>query len=251
VVALLLLSVLATALLAARTVGAEVLFEGLPALPIPPEYGNILMDRLSTKNRAKPVMFRHWTHRLRYTCRVCHFELEFEFKAGATPITERDNLVGGFCGACHDGNTAFDHGEDNCDRCHTGNVSRMQKKFDSIYKKLPHTRYGNRIDWVRAERITHPKYSLFSHEKPMGFEKELLLQAEMAIIPPAVFPHEQHTRVLDCSNCHPEIFNIKKKSTPHFSMDYILEKKFCGRCHYNVAFPLDDCKRCHPGMRGE
>jgi len=31
-------------------------------------------------------------------------------------------------------------------------------------------------------------------------------------------------------------------------MQYILETKFCGACHLTVAFPLDDCLRCHPGM---
>ena len=31
-------------------------------------------------------------------------------------------------------------------------------------------------------------------------------------------------------------------------MKYILEGKFCGVCHLNVAFPLDDCQRCHPDM---
>jgi c(7)-type cytochrome triheme protein len=50
---------------------------------------------------------------------------------------------------------------------------------------------------------------------------------------------------LDCNNCHPDNFNIKKKTTKHFSMERILKREFCGVCHLTVAFPMDDCKRCY------
>jgi len=83
------------------------------------------------------------------------------------------------------------------------------------------------------------------------FDKALLLQSEMHNIPPAIFPHTPHMQWLDCNNCHPDIFNIKKKTTKHFAMARILEGEFCGVCHLNVAFPMDGCKQCHPGMKGE
>jgi c(7)-type cytochrome triheme protein len=72
----------------------------------------------------------------------------------------------------------------------------------------------------------------------------------MTIIPPAVFPHKDHTVWLDCDNCHPDLFNIKKKGT-HFSMNELLNGNFCGVCHTKVAFPMDECKRCHPAMRDQ
>ena len=50
----------------------------------------------------------------------------------------------------------------------------------------------------------------------MKFDKELLLEAEMSIIPPAIFPHKAHTAWLDCDNCHPDLFNIKKKGNAFF-----------------------------------
>ena len=28
-------------------------------------------------------------------------------------------------------------------------------------------------------------------------------------------------------------------------MSRILKREFCGVCHLTVAFPMDDCKRCH------
>jgi c(7)-type cytochrome triheme protein len=85
-------------------------------------------------------------------------------------------------------------------------------------------------------------------EKPMAFDKRLELVAEWDWVSPAVFNHATHTPWLDCANCHPEIFNIKKKTTKHFLMEYILEKKFCGVCHFSVALPIDDCHACHPAM---
>ncbi|HEB02710.1 MAG TPA: hypothetical protein ENI12_05685 [Nitrospirae bacterium] len=223
-------------------------FFNLPPQPPPHEYGTIVMDRTSRAAGEKPVVFSHWTHRLKYTCRVCHFELEFEFKAGATPITEEDNRNGLYCGKCHNGYTAFGHTVNNCKKCHGKGGKEIKKKFNNVWKRLPHSEYGNRIDWVRAYKVTRPKYSIFLYEKPIRFKNILRLEAELTIIPPAVFPHWEHVQQLDCSNCHPWIFNLKKKTTKHFSMDYILKGKFCGVCHTGVAFPIDNCKGCHPGI---
>ena len=61
--------------------------------------------------------FPHWVHRIRYACKACHMEL-FEPKAGANRITMSDINKGQFCGACHDGKSAFRAGFGTCDRCH-------------------------------------------------------------------------------------------------------------------------------------
>lgn len=221
-------------------------------LPPPEEYGNILIDRTSRKNNVKPVTFSHWSHRTKYTCRVCHFELGFAFNTNSTEITEEDNKNGLFCGACHNGKIAFGHIEENCEECHNGDISYGSKKFEKLRTKLPKTAYGNEIDWTKAlkEGTIKPKYSIYKDEKPLSFDRLLELKAEWSGISPAVFPHAAHVQWLDCSNCHPDIFNIKKKTTKHFEMKYILDKKFCGVCHLSVAFPIDNCKVCHPKMRG-
>lgn len=64
-----------------------------------------------------PSIFQHWLHRVRYRCDSCHSDL-FEMKQGATPVTMEIIKEGKACGACHDGNTAFDSGFENCNRCH-------------------------------------------------------------------------------------------------------------------------------------
>ena len=223
----------------------------LPQLPAPHAYGDILINRLSQKGKAKAVYFSHWSHRLKYACSVCHLELEFAFATNETLITEDANKSGEYCGACHDGKQAFGHTKENCDKCHLGEMKSNRDKFYKATNMLPKTKFGNKVNWTRAISVgeIQPVFSLYmSDEKKMKFGKKLTLEAEWSNVPPAYFPHDAHEKWLDCGNCHPDIFNIKKKTTKHFSMESILEKKFCGVCHLRVAFPLDDCKRCHPKM---
>ncbi|MDP2278638.1 MAG: cytochrome c3 family protein [Nitrospirota bacterium] len=219
--------------------------------PPPPsnQYGNILINRTSEKNNMKPATFSHWSHRMHYTCRVCHLELGFEMKLNTTEITEEANKAGKFCGACHDGKIAFGHGKENCDKCHNGDIGYGKEKFIKL-ENFPKTGFGNKVDWAKAikDGLLKPTNFIFFESTQMSFNKTLDLEAEWSGIPPAIFPHEAHIQWLDCSNCHPDIFNIKKKTTKHFSMELSLEGKFCGVCHLKVAFPLNDCKRCHPTM---
>lgn len=222
-----------------------------PPLPPPHQYGNILINRISEKNGVKPVFFSHWSHRIKYTCRVCHLELGFEFEVNTTEITEENSRNGLFCGTCHDGKISFGHTKDKCDKCHTGTVDLGKDKFKELAEKIPKGYFGNEFDWVKAVETKKiaPVYSIFhKEEKPLAFNKLLELEATWNFVPPAIFPHEAHIQWLDCANCHPDIFNIEKKTTESFAMKYILEKKFCGVCHLKVAFPLDDCKGCHPAM---
>lgn len=227
-------------------------FYALPPLPPPHEFGTSLIDRTSSANGVLPVVFSHWLHRMKYTCQVCHSELEFEMRAEATEITEAENRAGRYCGACHNGTTAFGPAE-NCTRCHSGEKGGDRAKFEAIFshRPFPSTPFGNGIDWVQAlaRGMITPARFLSTESEEMPFDKELLLEAEIGRIPPAVFPHQTHNEWMACDTCHPAIFNIKKKATKHFRMAAILDGEFCGACHLNVAFPMDDCSRCHPGIR--
>ncbi len=228
-------------------------FWDFPPLPPENEYGNILINRTSEKNNVKPVTFSHWIHRQKHTCRVCHFELEFNMKVNTTEITEELNKSGKYCGACHDGKELFGHEKPHCEKCHNGDRKYGSEKFIKL-KEFPKTKYGNGIDWVRALRkglIKPVNYLNLKPSEDVKYNKTVTLEAEWSNIPPAVFPHKPHNEWLDCNICHPDIFNIKKKTTKHFYMTRILKGEFCGVCHLNVAFPMNDCKRCHPGMRGE
>lgn len=173
-------------------------------------------------------------------------------KVNTTEITEASNKAGRYCGAsgCHDGKAAFGHDQPNCEKCHNGNRSYGKEKFSEL-SNLPKRKLGNGIDWTKALRkgsITPVNY-LMIKPSDITYDKTLLLQAEWVNIPPAIFPHKAHVEWLDCNNCHPDIFNIKKKATKHFSMEFNLRGEFCGVCHLNIAFPMNDCKKCHPDIQ--
>ena len=79
--------------------------------PKPDEFGNVVLNNHSEEAGIAPVEFAHWLHRAKYTCRLCHIDLGFAMKTGDTDIRESDNRNGIYCGACHDGKTAFTVGE--------------------------------------------------------------------------------------------------------------------------------------------
>ncbi len=81
------------------------------------EYADVVLNKRAEKEGMSPVIFPHWFHRIRFKCRVCHSELGFEMRAGANQVTMDEITQGKFCGACHDGETAWS--TENCDLCHT------------------------------------------------------------------------------------------------------------------------------------
>jgi c(7)-type cytochrome triheme protein len=220
-----------------------------PPAPPPEEYGNLLINRTSEESGVKPATFSHWIHRLKYTCRVCHFEFEFNMKVNTTEITEEANRSGRYCGAsgCHDGKTTFGHDEGNCEKCHNGDIGYGKDKFSRL-ARFPKTKFGNGVNWSKALKrgLIEPVKHLMIIPPNIAYDKMLKLEADWLNIPPALFPHKTHVKLLDCNNCHPYIFNIKKKATKHFSMGLNLKGEFCGVCHMTVAFPMSECNMCHP-----
>ena len=81
------------------------------------EYADVVLGKYSTEEGVRPVIFPHWFHRIRFQCRVCHQELGFEMRAGSNKVTMDEIIDGKFCGACHNGETAWS--VDNCDLCHS------------------------------------------------------------------------------------------------------------------------------------
>lgn len=232
----------------------------VPWLPPPDRYGDVTIERVTKEKNVAPVNFSHWVHRVKYTCRVCHYELEFNMKANATPITCNNGQMDGgfmngrFCGACHNGKTSFGPREgamENCSTCHSGDAGSSWKKFSDLREKLPKSKFGNEINWTKAleEGFIEPKDSLSDGKREIVNIQTLTLRAEMTGISSAIFPHKTHEQWLDCSSCHPELFNIKKKTTESLRMSNMLRGESCGVCHLSVAFPLNDCNTCHPKMK--
>ena len=96
-----------------------------------------------------------------------------------------------------------------------------------------------------------PKASLEGNEEMHVFDKDIDLPVTKFFPhpPDVVYPHKAHTEWLSCGSCHPNVFNMKVGSNPDMSMRKIIAGKYCGICHGKVAFPLEDCFRCHSKTR--
>lgn len=82
------------------------------------EFGDVLMNEYSEAGGIRPVVFPHWFHRVRYSCKSCHSDLGIKYKAGGNAITMVKIIDGLYCGACHNGSVAWPL--EQCDLCHTG-----------------------------------------------------------------------------------------------------------------------------------
>jgi len=222
------------------------------------EYGNVVMNNFSENEKVAPVVFKHWLHRSKYTCRLCHVDIGFAMKAGATGVTEAENKAGMYCGACHNGKEAFGPEEKGisgasfptCNRCHSyGKEVKFKYDFYEFRKQFPPERFGNGIDWLTAEEKN--LVTLKDHIEGVSIKrskiqepKEFDLTAKEPNMPDIIFSHKKHTVWNGCELCHPELFGVKKDSVP-YSMQEIFAGQYCGACHGLVAFPNIDCQRCH------
>ena len=220
------------------------------------EFGNVVMHPAEPAKNGSDVTFRHWSHRDKYTCRVCHIDLEFSQIANDTGVLEEDNQDGLYCGACHNGREAFTIAT--CTKCHPKNktaekqMARQAKNdFRKFKKTMPPAGYGNKIDWMKAEETgkIKPKdflkgVSLKENKAKMVNRRNEPLSAKLPGLPDIIFSHSKHVVWTGCGMCHPDTFALKTGQTK-MTMQEITEGKFCGSCHGTVAFALNDCTLCH------
>ncbi|WP_455366050.1 c(7)-type cytochrome triheme domain-containing protein [Kaarinaea lacus] len=83
------------------------------------EYGDVVLNNTSKAAGMNPVIFPHWVHRMKYSCRACHESLGFKMKVGTSGITMQKIFAGEYCAVCHNGKTAFATSQ--CHLCHSGN----------------------------------------------------------------------------------------------------------------------------------
>jgi c(7)-type cytochrome triheme protein len=82
------------------------------------EYGDVVLNNTSKAAGMNPVIFPHWVHRMKYSCRACHESLGFKMKVGTSGITMQKIFAGEYCAVCHNGKTAFETAK--CQLCHSG-----------------------------------------------------------------------------------------------------------------------------------
>ncbi len=250
--------VLVAALVPALALAQPEQVSGRRRRPLPPEYGRVVIDNHSTRAGAAPVAFDHWVHRARFTCRLCHVDVAFAMSPGATDVKAADNAKGFYCGACHDGRRAFAACSPGaradgptCLRCHSvGKGVKPASDFGAFARTMPRGRFGNGIDWEKAEEEKKIQPVDFLEgvsipRKPIAAQKDFALSPKLESMPEIVFSHAKHTVWNGCELCHPDIFGNVKRGSVKYTMGDIFGGRYCGVCHVSVAFPLQDCQRCH------
>ena len=231
----------------------------------PPDYGKVVIKNHVKQSGFAPVVFDHWVHRSQFTCRLCHVDIGFTMSSGGTDITAAANKQGLYCGACHDGKRIFNgkqlfaacsdnvpkEGSSRCDRCHSlGKKVARERDFAAFAEKLPKEAFGNKINWEEAEakgliKLTDFLEGVSIKRPPLKQQKDFSVEVKASWIGEVVFSHKKHSLWNGCEVCHPEIFPNVQKGSTKYSMFQIINGQYCGVCHDRVAFPLQDCQRCH------
>jgi c(7)-type cytochrome triheme protein len=236
----------------------------------PPNYGLVIIDNFSGKAGLAPVRFDHWLHRAIYTCRLCHVDIGFAMEANGTKITAEANSKGFYCGACHDGTRIYDNEKifasctaapvkpgaakpKRCKQCHFVGIKDAEKQqydYATFTEKFPKRKYGKLIDWEKAEseRLIKPVDFLEGvsfQRRALQAQKDFSITSRSTWMTDIIFSHKKHVVWNGCEVCHPDIFPSVKKGAVKYTMLEIAGGLYCGVCHSRVAFPLDDCDRCH------
>ncbi|MDD5028071.1 MAG: cytochrome c3 family protein [Rhodoferax sp.] len=237
------------------------------ARPLPRNYGKVIIQNFSEQARMASVVFDHWQHRAKYTCRLCHVDLGFAMSANATGIRAADNSNGDYCGACHNGKNSYDSRRifsactkqvatadtTTCTRCHSQgtNAPPATQEFADFAAKFPKKRFGNGIDWIEGEamglvKLVDSLEGVASKSKLFKGPADTTITPQVMGMPDIVFSHDKHGVWNGCELCHPEVFpSVQKDKSAVYSMNEIFEGKYCGACHGKVAFPMIECQRCH------
>lgn len=61
-----------------------------------------------------------------------------------------------------------------------------------------------------------------------------------------IFPHEAHTGMFGCDDCHPDLFKAERGANPA-TMEEMEQGESCRACHDgSSAFGVaEDCEACH------
>ncbi|PIZ23765.1 MAG: hypothetical protein COY49_01565 [Comamonadaceae bacterium CG_4_10_14_0_8_um_filter_57_29] len=237
--------------------------------PAPQNYGKVVLNRYSEAARLAPVIYDHWLHRAKYTCRLCHVDLGFAMAANQTDIRAADNLNGNYCGSCHNGKSSFEGQKifaaceaktppqdtatkQRCVRCHAqGQGVTPQNDFAAFTEKFHRVRFGNGVDWMQTESAGLVKLidrldGVSAKGKPFLNPVDSTIAPHTNGMPDIVFSHDKHAVWNGCELCHPDLFPSVEKNKAHsYSMNEIFDGKYCGVCHGKVSFPMIECQKCH------
>jgi len=129
-----------------------------------------------------------------------------------------------------------------------------------ISAELPLDKDG-RVDWVKMveQELISPQWKVDGIKSGGDEEEEfdetiIYFESKSDKFDNVLFEHSVHTYWLSCANCHEtkggNIFEQGAGENKVLMREMKTQKKWCGRCHSTVAFPLSDCNRCHKIKKG-
>ena len=116
---------------------------------------------------------------------------------------------------------------------------------------LPTDKFGL-VDWVAAleQGLIKPRDGIEPDgPQSVPFDMNIVMPSKTGMIAGAYFPHKTHTTWMSCDSCHIKIYKPLAGSND-LTMSTIVDGQACGVCHGKVAFPLNDCARCHIAHAG-
>ena len=221
------------------------------------------------------VPFSHEIHTGMFGCGECHPDI-FTAKANSNQVGMQKMAEGASCGACHDGNTAFNVSED-CTACHTGklsytkDVAMKSSIWTIVFSHKLHTDMFNcsechnkvfrpkaNSNQVGMKRMEAGESCGACHNGDAAFSvsgdcttchnnsQNVAMQTKgIGTVP---FSHAVHAKMFGCDDCHPGTFKTVANNN-QVGMKKMEAGESCGACHDGVtAFGVkDDCSTCHIG----
>lgn len=159
------------------------------------------------------------------TCNNCHKMTSFTFTASGMPVAfaHQKHAAKYGCRECHPALFSMKKGATSitmdemykggtCGKCHNGKTAFSSK------------------DCAKCHTMTALKKDFTYPSKTMSS---------------AVFNHQTHTAMFECSNCHTALFKYKMGGSG-MKMDDLYQNKYCGKCHNGEsAFAITECQNCH------
>jgi len=127
----------------------------------------------------------------------------------------------------------------------------LLQKANEALAGFPVDNFGT-VEWMAALRsgLIAPRADLEGKGRMEVLDMDIVMKNTRQM-PYVLFPHRAHTQWLDCSNCHPAIFQ-SKAGAHQITMNDIFRGEYCGKCHDRIAFvTFFSCERCHRVPHGE
>jgi c(7)-type cytochrome triheme protein len=104
-----------------------------------------------------------------------------------------------------------------------------QKSFNEYLKDFPQARFGNRVDWMKAEekgliKLKDQVEGISIKRQAIPNPKDFDIKSTILGMPDIIFSHKIHADINGCELCHPEIFGAKRGVTKYNMQDIFAGK---------------------------